>query len=318
LPIVDSPPFKQRVSSTYANDLNYSDDDNDFLLCDDDINDDAHDIKYMDTKKTSHGYRRGNLILGGPLQQDTTTMTDSKKRQYRKARKEYTDRLRFEWMRREPSDSTLLLRDEYTGDSTPTLRPESKVLTNRLEVGHSFTSKSTLIMRVAEEANLRGIEFTTVRSDILTFKCTGTHFGVEAFHSELNGWRVKVCATRDGDDYNGVDVCGEDEVESHPHKSPFRTLWIKDLIMDIISECPSATNQTLRQFLSLYGKPYAITDSIIQAARTQARSDIFGDPTENCKYAVHVKDALKSKGHIVHLRFTTQKENSERRTDCPL
>jgi hypothetical protein len=307
-PIIGSPPFKQQVSSTYANDLNYSDDDDDFLLCDDNINDDAHDIDYMDTKKTLHGNRRGNLILGGPPQQDTSTITDSEKRQYHKARKEYTDCLRFERMRREPSDTTLLLRDAYTGDSTPTLRPESKVLSDRLEVGHSFASKSTLIMRVAEEANLRGIEFNTVRSDILTFKCIGTRFGVETFHSELNGWRMKVCATRDGDNFNGVDVCREDEVEAHPPKSPFRTVWVKDLIMDIISECPSATNQTLRQFLSLYGKPYAITDSIIQAARTQARSDIFGDPTENCKYAVHVKDALESEGHIVHLRFTTRKE----------
>ena len=78
--------------------------------------------------------------------------------------------------------------------------------------------------------------------------------------------------------------------------------------MDIIAECPSATNQTLRQFLSLYGKPYAITDSIIQAARTNARSEIFGDPTENCKYAVHVKEALESEGHIVKLRFTNRKE----------
>ena len=60
--------------------------------------------------------------------------------------------------------------------------------------------------------------------------------------------------------------------------------------------------------LSLYGKPYAITDSIIQAARTNARSEIFGDPTENCKYAVHVKEALESEGHIVKLRFTNRKE----------
>jgi hypothetical protein len=44
LPIFDSPPFKQRVSSTYTNHLNYSDDDNDFLPCDEDINDYAHDI----------------------------------------------------------------------------------------------------------------------------------------------------------------------------------------------------------------------------------------------------------------------------------
>jgi hypothetical protein len=136
-------------------------------------------------------------------------MTDSEKRQYCKVHKEYTDRLRFEQMMRQPSDSiSLLPRDEFTGDSTPTLCPESKVLTDRLEVGHSFALKSTLIMRVAQEANLRGIDFNTVRSDILSFKCTGTRFGVEAFHSELNGWRVRVCATRDGDDYNGVDGLG--------------------------------------------------------------------------------------------------------------
>ena len=77
-------------------------------------------------------------------------------------------------MRRQPSDSVSLLpRDEFTGDSTPTLRPKSKVLADRLEVGHSFALKSTLIMRVAQEANLRGIDFNTVRSDILSFKCTG-------------------------------------------------------------------------------------------------------------------------------------------------
>ena len=98
-------------------------------------------------------------------------MTDCEKHQYRKLHKEYTDRLRFERMRRDPSDSVSLLpRDDFTGDSTPTLRPESKVLTDRLEVGHSFALKSTLIMRVAEEANLCGIDFNIVRSDILSFK----------------------------------------------------------------------------------------------------------------------------------------------------
>jgi hypothetical protein len=137
------------------------------------------------------------------------------------------------------------------------------------------------------------------------------------FYSELNGWRVKVCATRDADNYNGVDVCSDDELESHSPKSPFCTAWIKDLIMDIIAECPLATNQTLHQFLSLYGKPYAITNLIIQAAWTQAWSEIFGDPTENCKYAVHVKNALESEGHIVKLRFTNRKDYSECRMGCP-
>jgi hypothetical protein len=77
-------------------------------------------------------------------------------------------------MRHQPLDSVSLLSgDEFTGDSTPTLCTEFKVLTDQLEVGHSFALKSTLIMRVAEEANLRGIDFKTVKSDILSFKCTG-------------------------------------------------------------------------------------------------------------------------------------------------
>lgn len=49
--IVDSPPFeKKRVGSTYANNLEYSDDDNDFLLCDDELHEDTEIIEYMDTK----------------------------------------------------------------------------------------------------------------------------------------------------------------------------------------------------------------------------------------------------------------------------
>jgi hypothetical protein len=63
----------------------------------------------------------------------------------------------------------------------------------------------TLVMRIAEEANLCSIEYLTTRSDILTFKCIGIRFCVEAHHSKLNGWRVKVCATRDGDDFSRIE-----------------------------------------------------------------------------------------------------------------
>ncbi len=65
-PIADSPPIgknKKRVGSTYGNDLDYSDDDNDFLLSDEDLDEDAKVIEYMDTRKKGSGRRRGNLIL---------------------------------------------------------------------------------------------------------------------------------------------------------------------------------------------------------------------------------------------------------------
>ncbi len=71
---------------------------------------------------------------------------------------------------------------------------------------------------------------------------------------------------------------------------------------------PSATNHVWHQQLSLNGEPYAITDSLIQAARSQVSADIFGDPTENCKYAYHIKDALEVEGHITKLRFTSTHE----------
>ena len=258
----------------------------------------------MDTKKKGSGRRRGNLILGGPDQKDTSKMTEDERREYRKTRKEYTDRQRFERMRRDPLD--FLPSDQFTGDCTPTLRTESEVQAAPLLVEHSFASKDILVLRVAEKANLRGIECSTTRSDILSFKCTGHRFLVEAHHSELNG---KVCATREGDDFPGIFVPVDDvNDQSTPKKSPYRSEWIKDLISNTISEMPSASNQVLRQQLMAYGKPYAITDALIQAARTKARAEIFGDANENCKYVHHIQEALEKEGHIVKLRETSQRE----------
>jgi hypothetical protein len=57
-----------------------------------------------------------------------------------------------------------------------------------------------------------------------------------------------------------------------------------------------------------YGKPYAITDAIIQAARTKACAEIFGDANENCKYVHHIKEALEKEEHIVKLHETSRRE----------
>ena len=304
---------KKKHRSKYANELDYSDKDNDFLLNDDDLNDETRLIEYMDTKRkgdlNGNRQRRGNLILGGPECRDTTNMTEDEKRQYRKTRKEYTDRLRIDRMKRDPEDT--LPSDDFTGCCTPHLCTEAEVEFNGLQVGHTFPTKDLLVMRIAEEANLRAIEFLTSRSDVLTVKCHGTRFNVEAHHSELNGWRVRVCATRDaGTDAIALLDSGDDNDDTPVYvpKSPYRTKWIKDLIRDTIAEMPMATNQVLRQQLAQYGKPYAITDALLQSARSQLRTTIFGDPEENCKYAGHVKDALEAEGHIVKLRITSRRE----------
>jgi hypothetical protein len=111
-------------------------------------------IEYMDTKRrsksTHHG--RGNLILGGPEYRDTTNMTDNEKRDYRKTRNDYTDKLRLARMRQDVEET--LPSDTFTGCRTPHLRTEAEVESAGLEVGHTFPAKDLLLMCIAEEANL--------------------------------------------------------------------------------------------------------------------------------------------------------------------
>jgi hypothetical protein len=140
--------------STYANDLDYSDEDNDFLLNDKELNDDALMIEYMGTKRRSKSTHRGrgNLILGGPKYRDTTNMTEGEKRDYHKTRKDYTDKLCLARMRRDPEET--LPSDTFTGCCTPHLRTKAEVESAGLEVGHTFPTKDLLLMRIAEKANL--------------------------------------------------------------------------------------------------------------------------------------------------------------------
>jgi hypothetical protein len=176
----DQTTSKKKHRSSYANNLDYSDEDNNFLLNDDELNDDALMIEYMDTKRkhsvNGNRQRHGNLILGGPECKNTANMTEDEKRKYRKTRKEYTDRQRIDRLKRDLEDT--LPSDEFTGCCTPHLCTEAEVESNGLQVGHTFPMKDLLVMRIAEEANLRAIEFLTSRSDFLTVKCHGTRFNI--------------------------------------------------------------------------------------------------------------------------------------------
>ena len=52
------------------------------------------------------------------------------------------------------------------------LRPMSEVQQGRMEANQMFPDREILAMRVAEEANLRGINFVCSRSDLRYYKCT--------------------------------------------------------------------------------------------------------------------------------------------------
>ena len=162
-------------------------------------------------------------------------------------------------------------------------------------------------MRVAEEANLRGVNVYCARSDLRDYTCTGSKFCVKANHTEQNGWTVSVANVRESDEFGpAAQICdtgGADKLSS-----PFRTRWIVPLILPIILESPAISNKNLRAALSLYGKEHALTDSILQEARTNAKAQLFGVAEENVKLAEGMKSELEKEGHVVELVFTSRKE----------
>ena len=75
-------------------------------------------------------------------------------------------------------------------------------------------------------------------------------------------------------------------------RSPNKAVMIKPLIASTIAETPMALNQVLWQILEPYGKPYCFTDAIIQGARTDTCTLIFGDADQNVGYVHFSKEDL--------------------------
>ena len=75
--------------------------------------------------------------------------------------------------------------------------------------------------------------------------------------------------------------------------------WFVPLIYSTIAEAPMASNKMLKAILLPCVEQYALTDGLIQVARTEAQNEIFGSPEENVRYTRHVKNALLAQGHHV-------------------
>jgi hypothetical protein len=134
-------------------------------------------------------------------------------------------------------------------------------------------------------------------------------FAVEANNNETtNGFYVCICSVREGDDFAGLDTTSAYDSSKEKGKTPFTTEIIVPLILRVVADNPSVTNKTLRRFLEPYGKTFALTDAIIQGARTCARLELFGIPETNVMYAEAIRSELKNNGHIVEMKFTTRRE----------
>jgi hypothetical protein len=80
------------------------------------------------------------------------------------------------------------------------------------------------------------------------------------------------------------------------------------LILPVIVDTPGISNKNLKLFLSGYGKDHALSDSILQEARTEAKAQLFGKSEENNQYAKGMKTYLERSGHVVKLSYTSRKE----------
>ena len=70
-------------------------------------------------------------------------------------RKKYSGNERHKQLK--AKKSTTKGGSDLSGDQTEQLRPMSNVEKAHLSVGHTFQSKDVVVLRIAEEANLRGI-----------------------------------------------------------------------------------------------------------------------------------------------------------------
>ena len=294
-------------------DLFYSDDDDLDAYFDHGLDEIEKDIEYSDPKKSNPGRRRTTTIVGGPAMPDCTGMDQNEKENamalYKVQRKAYVDQIRRQRLIKHVDQNTLSV-GLYTGCLHPTLRPMSVVEEYRLRVGDTFPEIELLKLRIAEEANLRGISYHTTRSEIRQLLCYGYKFVVEANNTEYaQGFVVTVCSVRSGDDYSNMRThANQYNVPQERYYSPYRTSMVAPLIVAIIADNPGCTNKTLRGLLKPYGKEYAFTDSILQEARSASREMLFGTPEVNVRYAATVKKELEERGHIVRMEYTERRQ----------
>ena len=116
-----------------------------------------------------------NLIPGGPNPPNCDGMTPDEavaaKKTYTIQRQKFREDCRRQ--RLGAAKGELFDESEYTGDVTPTMRPMAQVIDFHLKLGHTFPERDLVVLRIAEEANYRGILFQTEKSDELKLYCCG-------------------------------------------------------------------------------------------------------------------------------------------------
>ena len=273
--------------------LDFSDDE-DFLLqlsdCSDDLianNPCEKNKRAASPQKKGQGYKRFDKGSQPPyysnMSEDEAILA---KEEFAKERKRWTDAERSKRIKA----GGILTGITFTGVS---------IRQSPLEVGRTFANKDVLSLRIAEEVNLRIITVATNRSDECRLEVFGDGFTVVSAFSESKGWAVTTCKM-------GNESRTQFTGKMKP-RSPFMAVWLAALIRGTIEETPKVPNKLLKDQLQAYGCPYAITEAIVQQAKTKARTMIFGSPEENVKYAYAVVHECHSLGHHFSVEYSDRK-----------
>lgn len=185
--------------------------------------------------------------------------------EYHRATKRYTDRLRRQRLRQTEgvNDDSIT----YVGVQCDRLRQMTEVASLRLAVGHTFPTKAMVALRIAEEAIQVNKYVTTNRSDHTQLCVIGLNFCCHAHKTDRLKWVVdKVAINVEGEGYSTMPV----ESKIKP-STPLRSEWLVVLLVNEIRKTPNISNVAMRDLLTDYATPYAITDNVLQNTRTAGK-----------------------------------------------
>jgi hypothetical protein len=122
----------------------------------------------------------------------------------------------------------------------------SEVEKARLSVGDIFRSKDVVVLRIAEEANLRGISTRVQRSDVMNLTVVGINFYVHATVYENVGWCIHAAVCRECDDT--LKIPPRDRVDLSVVASkkgyvriPLKSKMIVPIIREAVADNPGIT-----------------------------------------------------------------------------
>ena len=133
---------------------------------------------------------------------------------WKKQRKAWYDR-----RRKMKLENNSLLADsiDYGGDLTSSIRIMTTVESRRLRVCDNFPTKEIAQIRIAEEANLKGLTVTTLRSDNTQVIVVGHNFYVKENNTTKKGWVVTKRVIDDGDGPIPMNEKTRKWMETHSH-----------------------------------------------------------------------------------------------------